>query len=62
MCWSKEIQTFLSVPRDQGKDREIAEGLGAGHKISRVNTASLLTSNNSGIVWNRGYLRPFSWY
>lgn len=64
-CWSREgIQAVLSMLRDSnwGRNKEVTKGLGIGHKISGVNIASLLTSNNSGIVRNRGYLRPLPWY
>lgn len=63
-CWSRGgVQAVLSVLWDSNWSRnEVTKGLGIGHKMRWVNTASLLTSNNSGIVWDWGYIRKFPQY
>lgn len=57
------------APRQQLEHQERGQKeTGTGHKVSRVNTTSLLTSNNSPsppfffVKWGYIYKRQFPWY
>lgn len=54
-------QSYLSSQTATGAVRKRLKR-GAGHKICRVNTASLLTSNNSAFFFWTGVLGVFPWY